>query len=139
MIEKINKVALNLFEIPRIIYSNSAVKGFLIQNIYFFAGCVSDLLTISQSMGQIMPISLLLASFFTPSPPTITRFSELPTSLSCSFSVFLVTDNWFKIQRHLQSCAVNVTSESESNNWDAETYRKKKENNNTYQHGSIAW
>ena len=43
------KVAWNLFEIPRIIFSKSAVKGFLIQNIYisyFFnvAGCVSDLI-----------------------------------------------------------------------------------------------
>ena len=48
-LKKKMKVAWNLFEIPRIIYSKSAVKGFLIQNIYIFyffnvAGCVSDLI-----------------------------------------------------------------------------------------------
>ena len=32
-------------------------------------------------------------------------------SVTSFFSVFLVTDNWFKIQRHLPSCDVNVTSE----------------------------
>ena len=35
-LKKKMKVAWNLFEIPRIIYSKSAVKGFLIQNIYIF-------------------------------------------------------------------------------------------------------
>ena len=48
------KVAWNLFEIPRMIYLNSTVKGFLIQNsIYLFnvAGCVSDLIHSGLELG----------------------------------------------------------------------------------------
>ena len=49
------KVAWNLFEIPRMIYLNSTVKGFLIQNsIYLFnvAGCVSDLIHSGLELGM---------------------------------------------------------------------------------------